>query len=318
MENKIKNIFKKVYLKEVVFIKKLITSIIFINMIFSFSAVAFANSGPVYWKGHPSSDVLLVEEKPPITVKSEDLVFDFSEEVDFNHTIGGKVTANYEMENPTNKIQSVQMAFPFVGSFDTLFPEDITISADDKSLPYDIYIGDIVNRYGGPLQDDKEVSFDFHDIVKTISVKPYKAKNFSENEKGKLYIIDVKPTTDQEINFAIDFDLNSEKTKVITKGFNRYERDGEKTRIAAGCYKPQTLEIYVLGEDIDLNINAYTDGELRKKTDLFKYEVLPRQVELKTYLQKFIKDNNDSKIRDMISDTQLYNLYAKSLMKIFH
>ena len=42
-------------------------------------------------------------------------------------------------------------------------------------------------------------------------------------------------------------------------------RDGNYTRIAAWCYETEVLQVYVLGEDINFNINAYTDGELSKK-----------------------------------------------------
>lgn len=297
--------------------KKFIASIIFAAVMFSFFTTGFANSGPVFWQGYPSSDIMSIEANSPITVINENLVFDFSDCDDSYHTISGKVTATYKMVNPTNESQSVQMAFPFVGTIDSFLPYDIVITADDSVLPYDIYIGDVVNSYGNPLQDDKEVSFDFASIVNTITDELYKAESFAENEKGKLYVIDVKPTTDQRINFSVDFNFDCKKTKVITNGFNRYERNGEKTKIAAWCYEPEILEIFVLGEDIDLKINAYTDGELKKKTDLLTYEISTQEVELKPYLMEYIKKNTDEKNDDIVFDTQLYNLYAQSLDEYF-
>ncbi|MDD4569912.1 MAG: hypothetical protein PHE70_07315, partial [Tepidanaerobacteraceae bacterium] len=163
----------------------------------------------------------------------------------------------------------------------------------------------------------REPSFDFKDIVNTITDEPYKAENFTENENGKLYTIDVKPTTDQRINFAVDFNLDFTKTKVLTHGFNRYERDGKKVRIAAWCYEPEVLEIYVLGEDIDLKINAYTDGELSKRTDLFTHQISTKEVELKPYLMEYIKNHNYRETNNMFSDIQIYNLYGKALDRQF-
>jgi hypothetical protein len=293
--------------------KKLVKSIVIVAVMLSFTTVVFANSGPVFWQGYPSSEVMSIQENCPIKVESENLVFDFSDCEDDAHTISGKVTATYEMLNPTDELRQVHMAFPFIGTIDGLFPNNVTITADDSVIPYDIYIGDVVDSHGSPFQKDKEVSFDFADVVSTITDEPYMAENFREDEKGKLYVIDVKPTTGQRINFAVDFDFNYEKTKVITNGFNRYERDEEKTRIAAWCYEPEVLEIFVLGEDINLNINAYSDSELKEKTDLLTYRVSEHEMQFKSYLMEFIRKNTRVKSESTVSDTQLYNLYAKSL-----
>ncbi len=298
--------------------KKFRESFIFAAVMFSFSTMVLANSGPVFWKGYPSSEIMSIKDNSPIWVKTENLVFDFTNRNDFSdYTISGKVTATYEMVNPTNEPQSVQMAFPFVGELDRLSSNETIITADDCILPFEIYIGDVVDSYGNPRQVEKEASFEFAGIVSTITNELYQAKNFSENEKGKLYIINVKPTAAQRINLAIDFNFNAEKTKVLTNGFNRYERDDDKTRIAAWCNEPEILEIFVLGEDLDLTINAYTDGELKEKTDLFSCQVSTQEVQLKPYLMEYIKKNTHVKNYSNIFDSQLYNLYAESLDKYF-
>lgn len=291
------------------------------------SIPVFANSGPVFWQGYPSSDVMSIEENSPIAIKNENLVFDFSDTNGLSYALSGEVTASYEMANPTNETQSVQMAFPFIGKLDNLLAKEIAINADGHELPYDIYIGDVVNSHGSPFQKEEDASFDFASIIETITDETYKAENFSENEKGKHYLIEVKPTTDQRINFAVDFNFDSEKTKVITTGFNRYEADGVNTRIAAWCYESRTLEIFVLGENIDFKINGFTDGELEEKTDLFNYEILNQEVELKPYLLEYIKKNThaqseDPSIKNELYNkesynNQLYNLYAKSLDQTF-
>ena len=296
--------------------KNIIASILLTVVTLSSPTVVFANSGPTYWKGYPSSDIMLIKENCPITVKNENLVFDFSDDDNSGYTIDGKVTATYKMENPTDELLSVQMAFPFVGRVNELSPDDIAIMAGGNPVPYDLFIGDTVDSYGASVED-REASFDFKDIVNTITDEPYKAENFTEKELGKLYMIEVKPTTDQRINFAVDFNFDFAKTKVLTYGFNRYERDGKKVRIAAWCYEPEVLEIYVLGEDIDLKINAYTDGELSKKTDLFTHQISTKEVELKPYLMEYIKNHNYRETNNMFPDTQLYNLYGKALDRHF-
>ena len=158
--------------------KKPIGAIILITVLCLFATTVFANSGPVFWKGYPSSDIMFVEEDSPITVENENLIFDFSDSDDSGYTITGKATARYKMVNSTDKLQSVQMAFPFVGRLRELLPDDIIITADDNVVPYDIYIGDVVHSYGDPRKQEEEVSFDFKSIVNTITNDLYKAKNF--------------------------------------------------------------------------------------------------------------------------------------------
>lgn len=296
--------------------KERIKHIIFITVILSFFTMVFANSGPVFWQGYPSSDIMSIDAASPITVKNENLLFDFSDDTGSGSTISGKVTATYSMANPTNEPQSVQMAFPFVGTLYNLSPESVVISADDIILPYDIYFGDVVDTRGNPRYE-KEASFDFANILNTITAEPYIAESFEENEKGKLYTIEVKPTTDQGIEISINFDLNGKKTKVLTNGFNGYERNNDSTKITAWCDKPMTLEILVLGEDINLYTSAFTIEDLREKTDLFTYQISTKEVELKPYLIDYIKKNTKDRNGRITFDTQLYNLYAKALDKYF-
>lgn len=299
------------------FMKKHLMIFMVTAFMINLSAAVWANSGPVFWRGYPSSEIMSIEKDSPIGVRKENLFFDFSDSDESDYTIRGKVTAAYDMDNPTNEQQPVKMAFPFIGTLDSLSPDDIVITVDDNVLPYEIYLGDVVNSYGNPWQEDKEASFDFSGIVNTITDELYKAQNFAENEIAKLYIIEVKPTTAQRINLAVDFNFDGQKTKVLTKGFNRYERDEYKTRIAAWCYGPEMLEILVLGEDINLRIDAYTDGELREKTDLFTCQISTQEVEFKPYLVEYIKKNTNRKDEGIIADTQLYNLFAKALDKYF-
>jgi hypothetical protein len=305
---------ERIIIKEVV-LKKLLAVVIFFSVILSFPTAVFANSGPVFWRGYPSSEVLSVEDNSPIVVQNENLIFDFSSVDNVSYTISGKVTATYNMINPTDELQSVQMAFPFVSSLKNIQMGDISVIVNGNSLHYDIYAGDVVDTYGNPWQEEKDAKTEFANIVSTISDKLYQAETFAEDEKGRLYTIKVTPTTDERINFAVDFNSDSKKTKVIASGFNRYHCEDEKTSIASWCREPKTLEIYVLGEDIDLKVEAFTDGQLKEKTDKFDYQVSTQEVEVKPYLMDYIIENS---ARDSMVDTiQLYNLYAKALDKYF-
>lgn len=301
--------------------KKITACIIFAMAMAVFPTPVGANSGPVFWQGYPSSEVISIEENSPIQIKKENLLFDFSDWDGSFYAPNGKVTAAYEMVNPTNVIRSVEMAFPLIGTLDNFPAEDIVIKADDRVLPYEVYFGEVVDSYGSIRQEGKGAQLDFAAILDTITVKPFEAENFRANEIGKHYIIEVQPTTDQRINFTIDFAFDSEKTKVLTNGFNRYERNGEKIRIAAGCQEPRTLEIFVLGEDIELVTKAFKDGALQEETSLFTHQTSVQEVELKAYLMEFIKNLNPLQSGRAVFDKsymdQLYNLYAKALDQAF-
>jgi hypothetical protein len=302
--------------------RKITAIILFAATMIAFSTPVLANSGPVYWQGYPSSDIISIEENSPIRVENENLLFDFSDSDNSFYAMSGKVTAAYEMFNPTIEPQSVQMAFPFIGNLDNLLTKDISITVDGSVLSYEVYFGDAVDSHRSPWQGNKEANYDFASILKTITAKPYKATNFMDNEKGKLYTIEVQPTTDQGIYFAVDFYFDSKKTKVLTNGFNSYETNGEKRRIGAWCYKSRTLELFVLGENIELNINAYADGKLQKKSDLLTYQISVQEVELKSYLMEYINNNTHVQSGRVIFDNQsytnqLYNLYAEALDQAF-
>ncbi|WP_026894664.1 hypothetical protein [Clostridiisalibacter paucivorans] len=295
--------------------KRLVSIIIIMIMVFSYSVTIFANSGPVYWKGYPSSDIMIIEEESPIEIKKEYLVFDFSNNDNAYYTVNGKVRATYEMVNNTDEGQNVEMAFPLVSNINNILKEEVTINADGLSLPYSIYIGDGLNNYNRLPMDDKQVKFDFKSIVDEITDKTYSPRNFTENEIGKLYKIKVIPTSEQRINFAIDFSFNHQKTKIFVDGFNSYQRNNKEIKIAARCYKPKMLEIFVIGEDIDLDINGYIDGEFKKETDLYRYEIYTEKTKFKSYLVEHIKE--DIEYGNEKFNTQLYNMYAKLLDNMF-
>ncbi len=289
-----------------------IAMVLFIS---SFSLV-FANSGPVYWQGYPSSDIMTIDRNSPIEVKSENLIFDFSDGNNDSYSVQANVTAEYEMTNTTDETQSVQMAFPFVERLYDINHDNIKITADGKEIPYEVYTGNAVNSYGNSFEENKEENFDFNEIVNTISNDIYDAKSFSADKIGKLYSIEIKPTTDKGIDFTVDFTYDQDKTNILTKNFNGFSLSDEKVRITSGCFDTQIAEIYVLGEDIDMDFNGYAIGASNEETDLFTYEITEKEVDVRTYLFDSMKSYSFIDF-EHISDIQLYNLYAEALDRYF-
>ena len=295
--------------------KKLV-KITVILLISSFSLV-YANSGPVFWQGYPSSDIMTVDRNSPIEVKSENLIFDFSDENNDSYSVQANVTAEYEMTNPTDETQSVQMAFPYVERLSNVNYENIKITANGKKVPYEVYAGKTVNSYGNSFEENKDENLDFNEIVNTISNDTYEAKSFKADEIGKLYYFKIKPTANEKVDFTVDFTYDQEKTNIITKNFNSFSREDEKIRIASGCFESQIAEIYVLGEDININkISGYNIGSSKEETNSFAYELIEKEVDVKTFLLDSMKSYSYADF-EHISDVQLYNLYASALDKYF-
>ena len=294
--------------------KKFIKVILSVLLVISFATAAFANSAPVYWQGYPSAEILSVDKNSPIEVKNENLVFDFSNEGDYNHSYECKVTAEYEMVNPTTEDLSVQMAFPFIESIRTLSESNIRITADNE-LPYEIYVGEIINNYNSDDAEEKN-HFEFEKIIETITTDTYKADNFSDNETGKLYSIEFKPSSDTDIRVVVDLDFDYGKTKIFAGDFSGFSREEGKTRLTTWCREPEVMDIYVLGEDAEFNISGYIDGSMNEKTDLYTYEISEEEIDVKTYLLDVIRNYLHMNFDD-ISDIQLYNLFAKVMDEQF-
>ena len=298
---------------------KLIVLIVVLICVFLFNIIVYANSAPIYMPDYPSIGIFSVDENTPIEVLKENLLFDFTEEDDNTYSPRGKVSATYEMQNSSNEDVSVHMAFPFIERFSEFSPDDIIITANDEIISYDTYLGETIDNSMNPFQEPENADFSIEKIIKSITDKKYTANNFKENETGKLYRFKVS-STDDKINFAVSFDYNYEKTKIILNGFNRFERNDNNIRIASGVREEETMEIYVLGEDISFAVQGYTSGNLEEETDKFEYEIVTKEIDVETllrnyasyYLNKYAEGHKKT-TKGRISEIQLYNLYAESL-----
>ncbi|NLY50880.1 MAG: hypothetical protein GX062_07760 [Firmicutes bacterium] len=278
-----------------------------------------ANAGPSYWHGYPSYEVLAVDKDCPLQVKSERLLFDLSADSRSSYTVQGQVTAAYRMLNPTANDLAVQMAFPLISSPAAFSAQNVTVTVDDRDVPYRLYLGNAVDSYGAE-GEEKNLAFD--DILATVTNQPYQPEHFSGQETGQLYSLEVTPTTDQSIHLVVDFEFDPDKTSILTNGFSRFERHGNLVRVASRCYEPRRLEIFVIGADIDFKTSAYIDGQLQQRTNLYSIHTSKGKVALRPYLLSSLKSwleelaaetGTTIPLARTFSEQQLYDLYASAL-----
>jgi len=85
---------------------KVVLIVIFILLI---NTITYANSAPTYWTDYPSAGIIAVDKNTPVKILNENLLFDFTKDYDDSYSPSANVTAEYEMENPSNESISVQM-----------------------------------------------------------------------------------------------------------------------------------------------------------------------------------------------------------------
>lgn len=284
----------------------------------SCTSMIHANSGPSYWRGYPSLETLAVEKNSPIEVESEKLVFDFSKEEYINkgdYNLSGLVSATYTMTNPTENKENVQMAFPFIATMSNFNPDEIIIKTGEEKVPYEVFIGDEIRLKNRKVEETEENRLDFNKILSSINKGIYSPAYFDYDEVGTLYKYSIK-TLGEEVNIEIDYAYDREKTKVISKGFNGGSFGGEdnKESIFAWIREDEILEVFVVGEEIEIGINGYSDGEKKQPTDKYSYELTTEEISLGAYLNKEAEIYKEQYVyNEHLSENQIFNLYARNL-----
>ena len=297
---------------------KRLTSLILFFILLMTSGALYANSGPIYWNGYPSFEILAIEKNSPIIVDEEDLIFDFTREEYIsqnNYSISGLTTVKYTMSNPTDDILITQMAFPFVSMVKDFNSEGISIEVDGEKIPFEVFLGDTLLDSRRNQEVDGNEHLDPNSIVSNIYSLEYTPKNYDLDETGKLYTYDIAPTGKDELMIVIgDYTYNREKTRIMTKGFNGYNNvEGEES--INTCIKgSEELEILVFGEDVDFSFSAYLDKEQTKETDEYSLNICTQEISLRDYLSKEVEVyEKEIGYLDKIADNQIFNIVLEKL-----
>lgn len=296
-------------------LKRISTAALSAALVIMITAFVHANSGPTYWSADPSMETLTIDKDSPIKILKEELVFDFSDEfMDRGHnSISGLVTANYKMNNPTDERLLVQMAFPFAANLWSFDPSEIAIVADGTDIPFQIYIGESIESKEKNGKEDEEQSLTFDIIVNYVKKDKYMPKHYDLKEIGTLIRIDASSIEGENTKLAIEYAIDHSKTKVIGKGFHGYEGTENSVKLSSWINPEEYLELFIIGDDIDLSIQGYTDGEMKEATEQLVYKLDESKMSIEDYME-MKSDEHSKKLHysDRISENQIFNLYAKS------
>lgn len=295
---------------------KRIRNIHLIVFILVITTLGYANSGPSFWQGKQSSEILTIDGDTPIKVEEENLIFDFTEEDYRDYSLSARVTANYTMSNDTEKDENIQMAFPFISSMAEFNPRDVVIEVDNEEIDFQVFLGDMLYRQNksSPGDDVEDMKFDFESIAKSISKLEYIPQNYNLDDMGTLYKYHVVSTGEDGVNIGIEHVNEENKSKIMTKGFNGYQMiDGVESFVSRNIIENE-LQVFVIGEDVDLEFKAYSDVDLENETDRYSLDTNIEKVSIRDYLMDAVEIfEKDIQYLDHLGDNQTFNLFTKQL-----
>lgn len=282
------------------------------------STLSYANSGPTYWQGKQSSEILTIEDNTSIKVQEENLKFDFNDGEYNDHSLSARVTANYTMTNDKEKDENVQMAFPLISSMGEFNPEDVDIKVDDEKIDFQVFLGDMLytQNKSSPEDDLEDMKFDFETIAKSISQLEYTPRNYNLDDMGTLYKYNVVSQGEDGVSIGLEHSNDENKSKIMTKGFNGYQVIEGLESFVSRNVRDEELEVFVIGEDVNLKFKAYSDVELENETDEYTLDTIIEKISIGDYLRNAVEIfEQDIQYLDYLGENQIFNLFTRQLDK---
>lgn len=244
-------------------LKRLCTALLCAALSLFSPAEVSANSGPVRMQASPSFAVTPLSDCP-VTVTGEDLSFDFSSQERSNYSPLAKVSARYEMKNPSSGALSVQMAFPMIASLSDLSRmQGIRIQSDGRDLPFRFSIGGEQSADSRPrayFSDDgtldSSVLPSFGEILKSVSEPP--ATPEALKGQGTRY----RFSSSETIRLKAGLKTVGKNAAVLTTGVNGYSRTDSGILLDGMCEPGTGMSVLTVGDVSKPDVKAYTeDGE---------------------------------------------------------
>lgn len=242
-----------------------------------------------YWRADPSFQIMPIDKDSPIIIEKGNIVFDFPEEENRHpdaRSLSSWLRTDYNLYNPTDEMQNIQIALPVISILDKFNPKDISINVDGRIAEFNILIGEETRSIRDKEQDYSDFVYDFGDTFDIKTVEEYIPKNYNLNDIGILYTYIVN-TAGEDIHLFLDYKEDREKSYILDEGFSgaqyRHDEREKDSSLIAEISTSAMLSTLIIGEDVEFEINAFLDRERKKPTKNYIIETHKRIIFLEDY-----------------------------------
>ena len=192
---------------------------------------------------------------------------------------GAEVTDAYVLRNSTEEDRTVTALYPFTGNFSELADTLPAVAVDGETVEADLYAGPYAGGFQSTFGAGEPDTMNLADLNGWTAYKALlEDGTYLEQALGAYPVLDTPVTVYEFSDFeaphekyqaatqAVSFDIDPERTTVLTYGFNGCEWDGGFRRYSyfvpdGKRNEPDLKVLVVLGEDIgDYTLEGYQDG----------------------------------------------------------
>lgn len=277
-----------------------------------------------YWREDPSFQIMPMDKDSPIIIEKGNIVFDFLEE-EHRHpdarSLSSWLRTDYNLYNPTDEMQDVQIALPIISILDKFNPKDISINVDGRIAEFNILIGEETRFIRDKEQDYSDFVYDFGNTFDIKTVEEYTPKSYNLNDTGILYTYIVN-TVEEDIYLFLDYKEDREKSYILDEGFSgaqyRHDEREKDSSLVAEINTSAMLSTLIIGKDVEFEINAFLDRERKKPTENYIIETHKRIIFLEDYFDMLTnKYMVYSDKRNYLDEEQIKNLILESWDEIW-
>lgn len=241
-----------------------------VTLFFAFGVDAGANSAQSYWHGVDAAGAIVTGERSPITVKHEALTFDIPEfpenyysSAEQFENYSAKVSARYELYNPSDYTVSATLVFPFGTAPDYLYDcyyENPTFNsgAYGASINGEAVETTVRHTFEGYGYYGFDVESDLPKLHEDFKDDPFYKQDTPVNI---CYYTINAPSGYPEIFVCLECDFDKSKTRLVATEF------GQRTdeRLCTYARNGETLNLSFIGEmpTSGLKWSFYTDYDCK-------------------------------------------------------
>ena len=278
----------------------------------------FANSGPTFWYGTDSSNIIM-RDNCPLVVNKEVLTFDITNQLDEYYSENDAeefknytdmFTAEYTFYNPTNEDITAQLAFP-IG----VMPQYVNLERDMSKYSVSLNGAEIEKEIRYTKSDDY-YSFDYKQEVEKL-VDGYMADDFYSPDMlvTKYTLIpQINEEADyrQEIRIRWDGSI-SDKTRILPLRINSFQwMPGDIVTIGGSITQKNPIVIYAIGQPFETfpEYKFYENGQEDAKEIEASVEIIQEETTLMHVLDDLYTEINK---RWNVSPLDTYNMFVSSI-----